>query len=103
MTEKQKPYRGLQKALGSAPDGIFRPSYQKANSPEKNPLAWVKPEHLFAMEAGRGLVSFLSWMAMKAMEKTPGKQAPPLTDEEAKKRLDDLKERIDKGDIFDEW
>jgi hypothetical protein len=36
---------------------------------------------------------------MQGMKKPQGKQEPPLTDEEARKRLEDLRDRIDKGDI----
>jgi hypothetical protein len=97
----KKPYCVVcETALGEGDmDGICRTCYQKAKSPPAHPMAWVKPEHLFAMEAGRGLVSFFSWLVTQSMEKTPGKQETPLTDEEAKKRLDELKDRIDRGDI----
>jgi hypothetical protein len=99
--EAKKPYCVVcETALGDGDlEGICRPCYQKAKGPPAHPMAWVKPEHLFAMEAGRGFVSFLSWLAMQATKKPQGKQDPPLTDEEARKRLDELRDRIDKGDI----
>lgn len=98
--EVKKPYCVVcEKALGQGLDGICLPCYQKAKGAPEHPMAWVKPEHLFAMEAGRGLVSFISWLATQSMKKPSGKQEPPLTDEEARKRLDELKDRIDRGDI----
>lgn len=103
MTEEvKKPYCVVcEKALSEGDlEGICLPCYQKAKGrPPEHPMAWVKPEHLFAMEAGRGLVSLLAWLATQSMKKTPGKQEPPLTDEEARKRLDELRDQIEKGDI----
>lgn len=89
-----------EKSLGEGDmEGICLACYQKAKSPPQHPMAWVKPEHLFALEAARGLVDFLSWLAMQSMKKTEGKQGPKLTDEETRKRLDDLRDQIGEGDF----
>ncbi len=82
-------------------DGICRACYKKAKGPAEHP---IKPEHLFALEVGRGLSSLVSWLVTKAV-KNSREPAPKLTGEEEEKRLEELRDRlkefrgpIDKGE-----
>lgn len=85
-------------ALGEGDlDAVCRECYRKAKAPPERAagLVEITPQHLFAIEAARGAVNLLSWLATQAMERKPGEPPkPPLSKEESQRRIQELRDHL---------
>lgn len=85
-------------ALGEGDlEAVCRECYRKAKAPPERVAGLVEltPQHLFAIEAARGAVTFLSWLASQTLERKPGEPPKaPLSEEERQRRIQELRDHM---------